>query len=289
MRERHERDRDCRRGRVEHGAAAAWAAEVAGRTSASTARKVIGVFRSVLELGVRDRRIPSNPAVGVPLPRLPITEQRFLRADELEALADAMPSERDRVLTLFLGWTGVRYGEGAGLRVEAIDPLRRRARIAAAVTEVRGHVIVGTPKTHAARTITFPGFLAPILGEYLGTVPRDGLAFPDRMGGPLRVTNWHRRVFTPAAEDARLVPPSLRVHDLRHTAASLQIASGAGVKIVQRQLGHRTATMTLDRYAHLFPDELDALSGALDGLRSRTPTDSSRTLAAVEALEVHRA
>jgi integrase len=206
-----------------------------------------------------------------------------------ERVDGAMPTDRDRVLTLFLGWTGVRYGEAAGLRVDAIDTLRRRVRIAAAVAEVRGRVIVGTPKTHAARTITFPGFLAPILGEYLGTVPRDGLAFPNRVGGPLRVTTWHRRVFTPAAEDAGLVPPTLRVHDLRHTAASLQIASGAGVKLVQRQLGHRTASMTLDCYSHLFPDELDDLSSALDGLRTRTPTDSSRTLAAMEALDVHRA
>ena len=43
------------------------------------------------------------------------------------------------------------------------------------------------------------------------------------------------------------------------------IASGAGVKIVQQQLGHRSAKLTLDRYSHLFPDELDALSSALDG------------------------
>ena len=55
------------------------------------------------------------------------------------------------------------------------------------------------------------------------------------------------------------------------------IASGAGVKVVQQQLGHRTATMTLDRYTHLFPDELDALSSALDGLRARTPADLLRT------------
>ena len=64
---------------------------------------------------------------------------------------------------------------------------------------------------------------------------------------------------------------------MRHTAASLQIASGAGVKVVQQQLGHSTATLTLDRYAHLFPDELDALSNALDGMRTRTPADSVRT------------
>jgi integrase len=139
-------------------------------------------------------------------------------------------------------------------------------------------VIFGTPKTHTARSVAFPGFLAPVLSEYLGTVSRSGLAFPDAAGGPIRVTNWNRRTFTPTATDVGLIPPRLRVHDLRHTAASLMIASGAGVKVVQQQLGHRTATLTLDRYAHLFPDELDALSGALDGLRARTPADFLRTV-----------
>ena len=80
------------------------------------------------------------------------------------------------------------------------------------------------------------------------------------------------------------MPPALRVHDLRHTAESLMIASGANVKVVQHQLGHSTATLTLDRYGHLFPDELDALSSALDDLKSRTPADVLRTVGAVERI-----
>jgi integrase len=263
--------------RLEHGMIAAWTAEVAGQTSASTTRKAVGVLRGVLELAVRDRRISTNPAIGVTLPRLPISDQRFLDPRELDALSSAMPTERDRVLTLLLGWTGLRFGEAAALRVDSVDTLRRRLRIAAAVTEVRGRTVMGTPKTHAARSVALPGFLVPILGEYLAAVGREGLVFPDHEGGPIRVTNWNRRTFTPAATSVGLVPPTLRVHDLRHTAASLMIASGAGVKVVQQQLGHRTATQTLDTYSHLFPSELDALSMALDGLRARTPTDSSRT------------
>jgi hypothetical protein len=53
----------------------------------------------------------------------------------------------------------------------------------------------------------------------------------------------------------------LRIHDLRHTAASLLIASGANVKAVQSQLGHKSATTTLDRYGHLIPENLDRLRG----------------------------
>jgi integrase len=72
-----------------------------------------------------------------------------------------------------------------------------------------------------------------------------------------------------------LLPEELRLYDLRHTAASLPIRQGASVKAVQRQLGHATASITLDTYGHLFPDELDALAGRLEDAR----TDALATLA----------
>jgi integrase len=66
-----------------------------------------------------------------------------------------------------------------------------------------------------------------------------------------------------------------RLHDLRHSCASLAIKSGANVKVVQRLLGHKTAVLTLDRYGHLFPDDLDAVADAFDsaadGLRTVGP------------------
>jgi len=62
----------------------------------------------------------------------------------------------------------------------------------------------------------------------------------------------------------------LTIHDLRHTAASLAVASGANVKAVQRMLGHASAAMTLDVYADLFDDDLDAVSSALHAARARS-------------------
>ncbi len=62
-------------------------------------------------------------------------------------------------------------------------------------------------------------------------------------------------------------------HELRHTAASLAIGSGANVKAVQRMLGHASASMTLDRYGHLFGEELDAVANRLEAQRA----DSLRT------------
>ncbi len=129
--------------------------------------------------------------------------------------------------------------------------------------------------THQARTIVFPTFLAEMLSEQMAG---PGLLFPDQRGGYIRETNWKRRAFDPAAKAAGLTPPTLRVHDLRHTAVSLAIGTGATVKVVQRQLGQRSAAVTLDRYAHMWPDELDGLGDALKKLRADPPADSVRTL-----------
>lgn len=82
------------------------------------------------------------------------------------------------------------------------------------------------------------------------------------LGGRVDPDNWRSRVFAVAREKAGM--PALRIHDLRHTAASLAIASGADVKVIQRMLGHKSARMTLDLYGHLWDSALDLVASAID-------------------------
>ena len=82
-----------------------------------------------------------------------------------------------------------------------------------------------------------------------------------------RGPNFRRRVWAPALKAAGL-PSGLRLHDLRHTAASLLIREGAGVMSVSKQLGHSTPTVTLNVYSHLFEDDLDRLFAGLDEMSS---------------------
>jgi len=74
----------------------------------------------------------------------------------------------------------------------------------------------------------------------------------------LRNSNFRRQVWYQAVEQAEL-PNGLRVHDLRHTCASLLIAAGANPKAVQVHLGHSSIAVTMDRYTHLFPSDVDVL------------------------------
>ncbi|MGV8849939.1 MAG: tyrosine-type recombinase/integrase [Propionibacteriaceae bacterium] len=86
----------------------------------------------------------------------------------------------------------------------------------------------------------------------------DDVVFTGPRGGALRSQGFQRLIPTEAAESVGL--EGLHPHALRHTAASLAIASGANVKVVQQMLGHKSATMTLDLYGHLFPDQLDQVA-----------------------------
>jgi integrase len=91
------------------------------------------------------------------------------------------------------------------------------------------------------------------------------LVFPSERGHHLRSNNFKTREYDTAVEAAGL-PEGLWVHDLRHTAASLAVHSGASVKSVQRMLGHASAALTLDIYSGLFDQELDDVAGRMDAL-----------------------
>jgi integrase len=90
----------------------------------------------------------------------------------------------------------------------------------------------------------------------------------------LRNTNFRPRFFDPAAEKAGL--PGLTPHEPRHTAASLAVAAGANVKAVQQMLGHASAAMTLDVYAGLLADDLNAVADQLDRTFTKLNADQRR-------------
>lgn len=249
---------------VEHGEVQAWVAElVASGLSPSHVRDVLGVLSGVLGLAVRDRRLPSNPCHGIDLPRIRKRRRRYLTAAEVESLAEAA-GPTGRLVVLVLAYCGLRWCEMAALRVGSIDFLRRRLNIAEAVTEVHGRLVWGTPKSHEARSVPIPRVLVDELAAHVAAKDRDHLVFTTASGTPLRNRNARRSWFDDAAEAIGM--PGLTPHELRHTAASLAVSAGAHVKAVQAMLGHASAAMTLDTYADLFDDDLDAVAVRIDAV-----------------------
>lgn len=242
---------------------AAWIGDLVGKgMSPGLVRKVYLVASMIFEAAVADHRIARNPTTGVRLPRQPRREPRFLTAGQLQQLVDAAGDNGLQVLVLAL--TGLRFGEFAALKVGRVDPVRNRLTVAESVSVVGSRLVWTTPKTHQVRSVPVPPALMRRIEQECRGRGADDLLFPAPKGGPLRLNNWRRRVFDPAVEGAGIV--DLTPHDLRHTAASLAIAAGANVKAVQQMLGHASAAMTLDVYAGLFPDDLDAVGRSLDSL-----------------------
>jgi integrase len=162
-------------------------------------------------------------------------------------------------------WSGswnLRFGEAAGVKVGDVDQTRRRLRIERSVSDVYGHLVVTTPKTHHTREVPVPAFVAAMLEDATHGRLADEPLFTGPGGGVLRGNNFRRRSLDRAAASVGL--SGLTPHELRHTAASLAVSAGANVKAVQRMLGHASAAMTLDVYAGLFGDDLDEVADRLD-------------------------
>ncbi|MHA6695634.1 tyrosine-type recombinase/integrase [Homoserinimonas sp. A520] len=127
-------------------------------------------------------------------------------------------------------------------------------------------IYVGTPKTHEKRSVPYPARLAPLIGAACASKGPDGLLFGNGRDAHEGRGRRSRLVCHPRATcpEDRSADAARHLHDLRHTAASLAISSGANVKAVERMLGHASAAMTLDTYADLFDDELDAVASKLN-------------------------
>lgn len=250
----------------------AWVNELsAAGAAAATIENALGVLRMVLAVAVEDKRLRANPCDTVKAPRREHSVRAYLTHQQVAELVDAMA--RDGLVVRFLAYTGLRYGEMAALKVQDFDMLRRRVNIRQSVTEVTGKLTWSTPKTHERRSVPFPRFLADELAVQMAGKRREDLVFTAPAGGVLRINTFRTRVFGPAVDKLRGIDedgepttdwPRPTMHDLRHTAASLAISAGANVKAVQTMLGHKSAAMTLDTYADLFPDDLEAVADAFD-------------------------
>jgi integrase len=261
--------------------------------SPSRTRQAHGLLSMMLGAAVRDRRLPSNPASEVDLPRHNDKERQYLTHDQLDELASAAGDYESAVLVL--GYCGLRFGELAALRVRNLDFMRRRIRVSEGLTEVHGEHIFGTPKTHQARSVPVPPFLCDRLMEHVAGRAQGDFVFPAADGDALWNSNFGRNVWDPSclavglgkiglSKTKRRQYEGMTPHALRHTAASLAIAAGANIKVVQTMLGHKTATMTWDLYGHLFEDDLDAVGERLDAARNANLAVSARSQPTAEVV-----
>lgn len=273
---------DIQLGRLTPSMLRAWLAGLTTKVGGHGARLAPGsvaqayrTLNRLLVAAVDDELLGRNPLRGVKPPPTEPKPMRFLSHDEVASLAAAMdPSYR--ALVLVAAYTGLRAGELIGLRRKQVDLLRRTITVVEQVQYIGGRHLVLPPKTAGGRrSVAVPATVAAALEEHLATYAEpgtEGLVFSAPEGGYLRLENFRSRAWLPAVATAGVGP--LRIHDLRHTCASLAIAAGADIKVLQRMLGHASAALTLDRYGHLLPGQAQSVADRLDEMaRLATPTE----------------
>lgn len=209
----------------------------------STKAKALRALSGALAIGVSVGAIDKDPTKGVSPGRQAKRAVDPLPIGTLKRLAEA---SSDPALMILLGTCGLRISEACALNVGDVDAKRKR-------------LMVRASKNGEPREVPIAASVLAMLN--LGRDRAEPL-FSSPNGARVRPDNWRSRVFDPAAE--AIGRPEITPHSLRHTAASLAIASGADVKAVQRMLGHKSAKMTLDTYGHLFDTGLDDVASRID-------------------------
>lgn len=246
-----------------------------GRLSAASVEAIVSVaFGSPLRYAVAQGWIGRNPIAGIELPRDEKldTDLPTLTYEQVEQLATKAlkHSKRrdDAALVHLLAYAGTRIGEATALQVRDLDLSGQRARISRTWTVDReGRRKLGTPKTWQRRWVPLPRFLVADLESLCDGRADDEFVFQTARGEAINDRNWYNRLWVSVRSDT--AASGMSVHDLRHVAATLSIAAGADVKLVQQMLGHQDANETLNMYSHLWPSKVGEVVSLVEARRMR--------------------
>lgn len=243
--------------------------ELAARVSPRTVRFAYRVLCAALGQAVKWQELPRNPAMGVDLPADTGREMRALSVEEVAKLRAALVGTRFAVLFDLALLTGMRPSEILGLRWQDVDLEAGTVSVAQVLSRARSRNGKPAPWAFTAPKTGKSRRTIPLLPELVDALRRHraaqaaevlrrpayartlDLVFATSVGQPLSVRDIVGRHFKPALRRAGL-PKSVRLYDLRHTAASLLVASGLPINVVSELLGHASPVMVLKTYAHTF-------------------------------------
>lgn len=251
---------------VEHEDVVLWVKYMQGKTykgeplSAKTIANHHGLLSASMETAIRLKRRGDNPCKGVQLPRDESIREKmhFMTAGESLAVVMAHPV-RYQPLMAFLRGTGARFGEATALlgRDFSLDVQQPTVRIEKAwKRDADDRFYVGPPKTKKSRrTVSLSPSLVQILRPCVEAAGPEGLVFTTTYGGPIRHSSFYEfweDALTSLGYGKSGDRP--RIHDMRHTHASLMLGAGMSPFELSRRLGHESIQTTIDRYSHLVPD-----------------------------------
>lgn len=236
----------------------AWQGKLA-RKGVSTAKRrfAIAVLRSALTKAVKLRLIPFNPCAVLDKPRAVTKEVTPLEPEKCHELFAACQSHRLGDMIVLAALTGLRKGELFALDWNAVN-LSEGVLVVRRTLQELNNLSLKEPKTAAGkRVVSLDAEAVAALRSRLTKAKEEGfepdevsIVFPNSRGGYMRNSNFDRNVWYPIRAAAG-IPDSFVFHDLRHTQASLLLAAGVDLKVIQKRLGHRDFSTTANTYSHL--------------------------------------
>jgi integrase len=249
-----------------------------GKLSPTTVQHIHNILHKALKQAVRSGLLARNVTEAVDAPRRITPQYKVWSTVQSTAFLRVADSHEWTALWRLALMTGMRRGEILGLTWEALDLARGVLQVNhTMIRGVDGKMGFGQPKTAAGRrTISLPYSVVEALKKHrvtqieeklrLGTDYQDqSLVFANADGTPIHpntLTYQFRKLIGKANV------PRIRIHDLRHTSATLLLSSGENAKVVQERLGHADVSMTLNIYAHVTPDMQRGAADKLEALMS---------------------
>lgn len=274
-----------------------------GGLAARTVRYAHAVLRAALTDAVDHGFVVANVAARVKLPAIARQEARPLTDEQVGLVLAAVRGHRLEALYTLVLALGPREAELCGLRWRDVDLERGRVTIAQQVYRAAGRLHTRATKSHRNRPLVLPPVAVEALRRHRERLADErlladdrwqehGLVFPSSRGTPLQPRNLLRhfqetitRINTRREGEARragVAPPAplprWTFHELRHTAASLMLAQGIPLKVVQEILGHSQLSLTADTYSHLYDSAREDAATRMDSLLRRLaggPPDES--------------
>lgn len=244
-----------------------------GGLSPKTVRNIHGtlskVFTDATDLGI----LATNPAAAAHPPKPRTTrkgEIRFWTPEELTAFLRTVRSDHFYPLWHLASMTGMRRGELLGLRWSDLDLEAQRLSVRQNLISVAYEIKLTTPKSHHARVINLDEKTTAVLSTHRAASEAAGaladanaLAFLKSDGEMIHPDILSQR-FERLVERTGL--RRIRLHDLRHTHATMGLRAGVPVKVMSERLGHSTPAFTLQQYSHVIPGMQAEAAEAIAGL-----------------------
>lgn len=228
--------------------------------SRATAQKLALLLSASFSAAIDAGIVEHNPAARLKLGTVKSTHMRFLSHKEAQTLVSVVRHPVDIAVVSTLLGAGLRWGEVNGLQVNRVD-LRRGQITVAEVWDSTMRRLKAYPKDRRQRSVPIPEWLGERL-EPLIDGRQSGFVF-EKNGFHLDYSNWRKKVWLPAIEEAGLAP--LRIHDLRHTYASRLAEAGFSLLEIGQLLGHEDPSTT-QIYAHLVDPNASRVRAALPEL-----------------------